>query len=148
MMGGEKVIISEEDYKNLKGKSGLVHIKSCNTTINLSSVSVIQEVKYDWEARRLQKQGFLHDGTPVLRQFGEWVDATSPLDDNGHRMIKLDPQYYPETIRDCVATPEEWEQIKDLPKSERYEIMMSRGIELKRLNTGFSKIGEVLTIGL
>lgn len=143
MMSGEKIIITEQDFKNLAGKNGLIHISSCNKIINMASVSVIEEEGTEVIDRSKMTSGFLHDGTPVIKQFGEWVDANSPVDDNGRHTVKLDPHYYPETVRDAVATSQEWKRLGALPKSERLGIML--GVEpIKRIVSEFEPIKNLL----
>jgi len=48
-----------------------------------------------------KKQGYLHDGTFVIKQFGRWVLPKSPN-------VNLDPHYYPEIEKDEIlnSTPE------------------------------------------
>jgi len=45
-------------------------------------------------------EGYLHDGTKVVLQFGEWKDARNPS-------VKLDPSYYPELLTDGVKRTRE-----------------------------------------
>lgn len=45
-------------------------------------------------------EGYLHDGTKVVLQFGEWKDARNPS-------LRLDPQYYPEILNDGVKRTKE-----------------------------------------
>lgn len=63
--------------------------------------------------------GRLHDGTRVVKKFGQWVDA-----DNSR--LELNTGYYPELTKDQIASEEEWEQIKNLPANERLKIMLDK----------------------
>lgn len=46
-------------------------------------------------------EGRLHDGTKVVKQNGQWVDAVD-------RTLRLDPNYYPEIVKDEVLSEEDW----------------------------------------
>lgn len=50
-----------------------------------------------------QNTGRLHDGTKVIKRFGEWKDALDPT-------LKLDTRYYPEIVNDRVLSDDEWEK--------------------------------------
>lgn len=58
-----------------------------------------------------QTTGRLHDGTKVVKRFGEWKDALDPT-------LKLDAKYYPEIANDQVLPDEEWDK-KQLLLSEK-----------------------------
>jgi len=89
---------------------------------NLIMVNAITGI-YVEEAHE-QNVGYLHDGTKVFKQFGEWKDANNPH-------VRLDRAYYPEIAEDRVMTPNEWknrreganlpagDEIKQLPESIR-----------------------------
>jgi len=49
------------------------------------------------------KEGRLHDGTKVIKIYGEWKDAHDPS-------LHLDPIYYPEITADQIQSEEEWQQ--------------------------------------
>jgi hypothetical protein len=137
LINGDSTRITEEEYKKLAGKTGLVFVPSSGETINLASVSHILPEE-GGENREKQKLGMLHDGTCVIKQFGEWVDADSPIDERGLRTVRLDSHYYPEVTRDCVPTPEEFErEYKALPPSERLEKMLGSSPAAPRLQSGF-----------
>lgn len=137
LMNGDKTNVTEEEYVKMAGKSGLVYVPSTKETINMSSISHILPAE-EAEDRSKQKYGILHDGTRVIRQFGEWVDADSPIDERGHHTVRLDPQYYPETVRDSVPTPEEFERdLRHLPPSERLAKML---VSPQRTARTFQKI--------
>jgi hypothetical protein len=49
-----------------------------------------------------QTEGYLNDGTRVIKKFGQWVDARNPE-------VRLDPHYYPEIAQDRVMSRAEYE---------------------------------------
>jgi len=100
MMDGSKVAITEQEYKNMAGKTGLVHAPSCDTIINLSSVVIIRRSDDPLQIKS-QKNGRLHDGTRVIKKFGQWIDEYSG--------VSIDSTYYPEVAEDTVMSEEEWE---------------------------------------
>ena len=110
MMSGDTLEITDDEAKNITGKSGLVFVPSLKGLLNLSSVeSVLPE-----EAIKNKNEGWLHDGTKVVKQFGIWVDAKNPD-------IRLSYEYYPELAKDEVFSfnPREGitsKQIEDLKK--------------------------------
>ena len=106
MMSGKTYKISEETAKKLVGKSGLTFINEIGVAVNLNSVEVIEPENLAIENKRAtMKEGYLHDGTKVIKKFGTWV---MPQNDK----IKLDPHYYPEIARDQILTEEEWADLK------------------------------------
>ncbi len=109
MSSGEKYFITEEEAKNIANgdMKGLVFVPSITGYINLSFVqSVVPENKID---RSKLTSGRLHDGTKVVKKFGEWVDAGNPG-------VALDYAHYPELSNDTVMTEEEYENKKLLLK--------------------------------
>jgi len=52
-------------------------------------------------AKKEITQGRLHDGTRVIKQFNQWVDANDPS-------VKLDYEHYPELANDTVLSEEEF----------------------------------------
>lgn len=51
------------------------------------------------------KQGRLHDGSRVVREFGRWVDARDSK-------VAISLEYYPELAKDEVMTEAEWQKHK------------------------------------
>ena len=131
-MSGSTIKITEKDYKNIKGVlSGMVYTRD-GGSFNLSSVdSIIQESDYLLEKAN-KNVGVLHDGQRVIKKFGVWYV------DDGSFQIMINPQYYPEVAKDCVPTPQEFEQkYLALPKEERLKLMLPEKREgggLKKLN--------------
>lgn len=137
MMDNTKFRVSKETYQKLSGREGLIFIPELNSTVNLSYVASIYPASDRKKVERGdQKEGFLHDGTKVIKRFSEWVVAGEEiLDDKGKiQPIKLDKQYYPEVAADCVATVEEYEQIKE--GREYYQIVGYEPRKNKELNKG------------
>ena len=52
-------------------------------------------------ARQEITEGRLHDGTQVIKKYGQWVDKHDPS-------VKLDVSYYPEIADDTVMSEEEY----------------------------------------
>lgn len=63
---------------------------------------------YKWAGEKPKAaitQGRLHDGTRVIKRFGEWKDVANPD-------INLDPSFYPEIARDEIISEEEYANAK------------------------------------
>src|SRR3990167_836108 len=84
---GTTLEITEEEYKRLVGKSGLVVIPSLRQTINTSSISrILPKKEYltdNLMNRKKQSTGILHDGTHVIRYFGRWFLNNGSVDNKG-----------------------------------------------------------------
>ncbi len=121
LMNGSKCEITDDEFRSLKGKTGLVHVPSIDCVINLSSVVTIAPrgqnlVKED---RSKQSVGMLHDGTQVIKQFGRWYCANGMTDENGRLQTEPDPKYYPEVQLGTLPSPEEYaNEYKALPVGE------------------------------
>ena len=143
-MSGEKIKITDEEFQNLgNAKVDLIHFKSSNCTINRKYIATIypEDLSNDVEKRRDQQTGVLHDGRKVRKHFGQWVLATGEvLDERGSYVpIKIDPEYFPEVVKDCVFTEEEYEKIKHLSTLEKKELITSRGNNLN-LDSGVREL--------
>jgi hypothetical protein len=90
-MSGDIIEITEQEALNIQGKSGLVFVPSVRGLINLSSV---ESVLPSGVLKNIN-EGYLHDGTKVVKKFGIWVDAFNPD-------CKLDMSHYPELAKDEV----------------------------------------------
>jgi hypothetical protein len=68
-------------------------------------------------------EGYLHDGTKVIKKFGQWVDARNPD-------VRLDPAYYPEIVQDRVMSRIEWQQHSQTPSLPSSEVpaIETRGV--------------------
>ena len=94
--------ITEKEAQELmtSEKKGLIGINSLKGVINMSFVSsIIPEDKVD---RSKITSGRLHDGTKVIKRFGEWTDANNPA-------VQLDYGHYPELAEDTVMSEEEYQ---------------------------------------
>ena len=100
MMSKTEVKISQEEYQKIIASkaSGLIFIESLKGTVNLNSVeSILPEDLVEKEIT----EGYLHDGTRVIKRFGVWKDAFNPE-------VNLDYNYYPELLKDEILSKEEY----------------------------------------
>lgn len=84
-----------------------------------------------------QKEGYLHDGTKVIKKFGEWRDARNPD-------LRLDASYYPEIVRDEVYTPSEWKKRRETPNLPSGEALQIEEGSRSDGEAGLHKIGDVV----
>lgn len=101
MMSGDIVKITDQEALNIQGKSGLVFVPSIKGLINLNSVESVLPIG----VLKNINEGYLHDGTKVIKKFGVWIDANNPE-------IKLDYKFYPELAKDEVLSENPKEKIK------------------------------------
>lgn len=90
------------------------------------------------------KIGVLHDGTRVIRQFGEWFCLQGDTDEKGYYAVRPDSVHYPEILMDCVPSVETYfMKYSKLPIAERKALMIA-GKDAQRyqrsVEHGFSKI--------
>lgn len=145
MINGDRHILSNAEYAALI-ENGEVASSRNGAFINRKSVADAypEEEVSEIEGKQKQVHGVLHDGTRVIKQFGEWFDADS-VNERGLRTVRLNPSYYPEVSRDCVPTPEEFERAyRALPAKERLEKMLEIKPEPARLSGGFSPVAALL----
>lgn len=118
LMNGREYDVTESEKESFLGKSGFVFVPRLNLTINTTSISTIEPKGLGKKIDRLkQLEGRLHDGSRVVKHFGQWKDADNPD-------VHISPSYYPEIAGDFVVTPDEYrEHIEKLPSSERLEKM-------------------------
>lgn len=159
-MEGDTIKITESEYQNLLGKQGLIFIKSIGQAVNTARISrIVPEMIY-WDEQRKKrlenraasKNGMLHDGTKVIRWFGQWYldDGTrleNPVTGQADKPEKLiDPRYYPEVAKDLVPTIEEYmiEYEQLLPKQRLEKMLNSRPDYTRYLKapTSFKEILE------
>lgn len=131
LMSGEKFEVQDSEFTNMAKAKGSVFVPSLKTWINMSSVSTMYPQTLAAEDRKSQLSGFLHDGTKVIRQFGQWFCDDGNLDEQGRLTVRPDYGYYPEVAVDVVASPAEWEQLGH----DFYELNAER-INRARLGTG------------
>ena len=131
----DNIKITESEYKQIGGKSGLVFFPSNGETIDTNMIArILSEVQYNLELRESRVKsttGILHTGEKAIRYFGQWyLDDGSYLDDpKTGRPTKpekiLDPKHYPEVAADCVPTIEEYQKnYAQLPPKKRLELIM------------------------
>jgi|GEM_PF-2021318 len=141
---GGKLEITEEEHKNLIGKEGLVFLKSAGESLNISDIArIVPKSKSDeLEDKKNQKEGTLHDGTPVIRHFGSWY-LDGDFDDKGTPRRRIDSEHYPEVQRDIVPTRKTYHlKYKELPRKERLKQIIS-GTEEPR-EGGVKKISGII----
>lgn len=137
MMGGESFKLNQQEYQSvIANQDKPTFISRLECYINPKSISSAypEHLEKDIENRREQMTGRLHDGTRVKRYFGQWVIENMAVDDNGKYVsVRIDPAYYPEVVRDCVSTEQEFEKLRELPAPERLQKMLAGTVE-KRLS--------------
>jgi len=138
--------ITDEDHKNLIGKTGLVYISSIDESINLNSVSrIVKADQYHKESEGKSNEGMLHDGIPVIRYFGNWYLKGEMIEDSSGRLVPsrvIDPTCYKEVARDCVPTTKYFkETLEALPKEERLKLILENNPER---NGGLKSMSELL----
>lgn len=96
---GATIPISEKQYREILDAeaSGNARIFIKGAAIRINTVNIYPEDFLE------QTEGVLHDGTKVIKKFGEWRDAK---DSN----VRLDPVYYPEVAKDEVMTPNQYKE--------------------------------------
>lgn len=117
---------------------------------NVIAVSAISGLLKDEVARESEgndhKLGILHDGTRVIRQFGEWMCMDSNFDEAGRYSTRPDPRYYPEVAVDTVPSVEDYHRrFKHLALEERKALMLEgRDLDRYTRQGGLSKIDATL----
>lgn len=128
LFGGTTIEITEKDYYDVIGVVGLVTLRSCGQTINTAAIRrIVPKKTYEIDCfleNGRQQEGVLHDGTRVTRYFGQWY-VEGMVDERGKPEKVIDPQYYPEVMRDCVPTPQEYQiKYEALPREKRLQLMI------------------------
>ena len=136
--------ITDEEYAKLAGKTGLVFVPSTRETINMSSISRIFETGS--QETNDHRVGVLHDGSRVVRQFGEWMCDDGERNDAGYLTTRPDPRFYPEVAKDCVPSVKTYEtKFAALPPSERKLAMCGGAVESRYLNpSNPTRISEIV----
>lgn len=99
-MDGVVIPVGEDEAKKIAqaingGKQS--HVLVRGALIPRSSIALYPD-EY-WGERA--KQGRLHDGSRVIREFGRWVDARDSK-------VQISFEHYPELARDEILTEAEW----------------------------------------
>ena len=146
LMNKSEVEITDKEYANLAGKSGLVHIPSQDRIVNTNSiVEILNSEMVIRESEGKNNLGTLHDGLQVIRHFGEWYLRGEMMEVGGKLVpaVVIDRTYYPEVAGDCVPTDKEYrEKYAKLPEKERLKAIMGKDFENIRIN-GFESLKEI-----
>lgn len=109
------VFYSKEAQFELSDEEFKAFIAKANTgeKVWIPRLKVFLSNMFIWAGARPadRERGRLHDGTRVIKKFGEWVNALNPE-------AKINPAYYPEIARDEVMSEEEYLskiEIKKMP---------------------------------
>lgn len=147
---GEKFIINQDEAEAI-GKARddqSITIKRLGMIVQKRMCLIYPEKSSDRiEDRKKQTNGRLHDGSKATRHFGQWVDANNQVaDDKGnYGYVRFNTEYYPEVAMDCVASEEEYKQIKE-SKSNYYEFLgiseRIKRIDQKSVNNDFRPLIE------
>jgi hypothetical protein len=104
--------------------------------------SIIREEAFDETDFNL---GVLHDGSRVIRQFGQWFCLNGDVNEKGHYEIRPDPQYFPEVAMDCVPSVKTFElKYKSLPLAERKIAICGEKDPQRYLKGDFNRISDVM----
>lgn len=137
-----EILIDDDEFsgvsKGVSQKDTLVVIR--RGAFNSSYFVAI--VDADDDEKKNRNEGTLHDGLPVIRYFGSWYQD-GEFDEKGKPTRRIDPEFYPEVLQDCVPTRKEFEQkYRALPKEERLKLIVG-DIKKSRIS-GLKKIGGLL----
>ena|SRR3990167_3836626 len=154
LKNGEIFSISEKEYaaiaQNINTPKAKVFLQSLKVIIDVEMIAVIKpqelKTKYDWEKRQKMTEGYLHTGERAVKQFGIWYDPSGERNESGKLLTMYDSEYYPEVARDCIATLDEWQELKQLPRKERLAKMLEGGkpARLTGGNGEFQPLKQVL----
>lgn len=102
--------------------------------------SLTKQEDFDEEDHKI---GVLHDGTRVVKQFGEWFCMTGERDEAGHYAVRPDSHFYPEIMMDCVPSVDVYERkYAGLPLEQRKALMIEgKNPERYQRSGGLSRIG-------
>ncbi len=141
LMSKDEIDITEDEYKKLAGKTGLVHLPSQDIVINMNSIAGIFDAEKRKEVRG--NEGVLHDGLPVIKYFGIWYADDGHIDEKGKPLTKIDPTYYQEVARDQVPSRQEYQQkYAHLKSSERLKLMVGDKKETDNKTETLKQIAE------
>lgn len=145
LMSGESFEITDSEFNNMAKASGSVLIPSLKIWINMASVSTMYPTELQ-EEKQDHKYGVLHDGTRVVRQFGQWFCLEGGVNEEGHSEIRPDVTYYPEVAMDCVPSPKDYEErYAALPVAERKALMCGGKDQSRYLGGGAPEsIGSIM----
>ena len=106
-MDGAKITVNQKErdaiVDSIKKKAPCIELSRTGDVITIASISGV----YSKESiKKEQTTGRLHDGTKVIKQYGQWVDANNSS-------LFLDHKYYPELASDSVMDEQQWESKQD-----------------------------------
>lgn len=125
LMNKSEIVVSEKERNSILQQSskGLVHISSQDRTINVNSI--VEIIRQD-QVKNDSNRGVLHDGLLVVRQFGRWYADDGNIDEQGRLKTTVDPSHYPEVAKDNVMSPEQYEEVKHLPREDIKEMLIHK----------------------
>lgn len=149
-MDNSEVIITEEEFHKLEGKSGLIYIPSARQTVNMLSITRIfpQEAQTYTVDREAQKIGVAPNGEIIEKRYGIWYvqkpNNEYQYDENGQSLLRY-------TEMTMLPTPSEYEAIfKELPTEQWTEMLIGKSemgtfrLESQRSSTNeLTKIADV-----
>ena len=139
--------ITEDEYKKiLQSTTETITLKKGITVRRNCIATIIPENHPDIiHDRKKQEVGILHDGQKVRKHFGQWVSYREVPDERGnYNPVRLDPEYYPEVAVDCVANPEEFNELKE-KQIDYYEYLKIENKTKRVGEGGFSSISNLLS---
>jgi hypothetical protein len=104
LMNGHEVEATDEDVAAITKATGLVLIRSCGEIINTSSIShIVPDDRAAEIGRSKMTKGRLHDGTQLVRKFGQWYFSDKPD-------VMASPANYKQIANDTVWTESEYQK--------------------------------------
>jgi hypothetical protein len=149
---GDRITITGEQHaKILKATTDIIALDNGITIRKNVIATIFPESQADEiENKKQQQTGILHDGTRVIRHFGEWILPEYVPNDSGKDVpVKIDPTYYPEVAADFVPTEKEYhEKYEHLPRDKRLAAIMGDvPRSRKRISDGKTKSMKELLAG-
>jgi hypothetical protein len=132
--GGRIPVSQEEGMKILKAiQSNQKFLVIAGQGIAVGDIRAVTTEEFDKDnEEKDHKLGVLHDGTRVIRQFGQWFCLNGTTTEEGYNEVKPDPAYYPEIAMDCVPSVSDFEKnYRHLMIEERKQLMTG-GKDIKR----------------
>jgi len=144
---GDSFYVSEDEHKAIISAQPeqTIFLKGRGISIKKSMICVIYPKNSPDLVEKIKEQatGVLHDGGRVRRHFGQWIldDGFVPDDKGNYVPIKIDYNYYPEIVADCVATEDEYEKIRS--ENKNYYEFLRITEKVKRISGKFYSIKEI-----
>ena len=151
---GGTLQITGEEYNQILRGGDIIMLPRTGQTFKKSSFSrIIPEANFieeEREKKKNQKYGILHNGIQVMRHFGGWVKSDNAYEGNDgsikYEEVLWDYQYYPEIAMDCVKTPEEYKEWKNLIVSGQQVAYLPEGKNIKKYiqNSDLTPLAEIV----